>query len=120
MSIWLQIEEMPGYLVVRFTGSGALEEVWRQFEMISERCKRANKNKLLIDFTGTYTGAPLADRYFLGERAQIFACYKLKVAGVLGPERFDPQGFGELVAQNRGVTVRAFTNVEDAKKWLLE
>jgi hypothetical protein len=57
MSIQFQIEEMPGYLAVRFT---------------------------------------------------------------LGPERFAPQRFGELVAQIEGVNVRAFTNVEDAKKWLLE
>jgi hypothetical protein len=50
MSLQLQIEEMPDYLIARFTGPGAAEEVWRQYETIAKRCKRANKNKLLLDF----------------------------------------------------------------------
>src|SRR5262245_16142522 len=124
MSVQLQIEEKPGYLEVRFIGVGTAEDVWRQFELIAEHCNRANKNKLLLNFTEAreaYGKATLVDRYFLAERGQIFAHYKLiKVAGVDRPERIDPQKFGQLVAQNRGVNARAFTTVEDAEEWLLE
>ena len=120
MSVQLQIEAMPGYLAARFTGVGATKEVWRQFESIAEHCDRANKKKLLLDFTEVHTEVSLMDRYFLGKEAQIFAHYNLKVAGVGRPEQVHPQKFAELVARNRWVNVRAFTNVEDAEQWLLK
>jgi len=59
MSIQLGMEEMPGYLAARFSGSGVAEEVWRQFELIAEHCKRAKNNKLLIDTTGAELILPL-------------------------------------------------------------
>jgi hypothetical protein len=120
MSIQLQIEETPGYLAARFTGVGTAEEAWRQFESIAKHCERANKNKLLLDFTGVHTDASFVDRYFLGKEAQIFAHYNLKVASAGRPDQLDPKRFGEIVAQNRGVNLRAFINVADAEQWLLE
>jgi hypothetical protein len=41
MSVQLRIDEMPGYLIVRFIGAGATEEVGRQFESLAEKCGRA-------------------------------------------------------------------------------
>ena len=121
MSLQLQIEEMPDYLAARFTGAGVAEEAWRRFELIAERCNRANKNKLLLDFTEARGEISLADRYFLGDAAQLFLDYKLiKVAAVDTPERVDPQRFAERVIRNRWVNARTFTNVEDAEKWLLK
>jgi hypothetical protein len=120
MSIQLQIEEMPDYLAAKFTGAGAAEEIWRQFELIAKHCKRANKNKLLLDSTETRGKTSLADRYRLGDEADIFMYYKLiKVAYVGRPEQLDPKRFGEMVARNRWVNVRVFTSVEDAEKWLM-
>src|SRR5215467_3570544 len=104
MSIQLQIEEMPNYLAARFTGTGAAEEIWRQFEFIAERCKRANKNKLLLDMTETHEDLFLADRYFLGDAGEVFMFYNLiKVAGVARPDQLDPKRFVEIVARNRWV-----------------
>jgi hypothetical protein len=120
MSVQLQIEETPGYLAARYTGAGTAEEAWRQFELIARRCKRANKNKLLLNFTEAHGKISLAERYFLGRKAQIFPRYMIKVAMVDTPERVDPQRFGELVLRNRWVDARVFTNVEDAKEWLLK
>ena len=120
MGIQLQIEERPGYLVASFTGSGETEEIWRQFELIAEHCKRANKNKLLLNFVGAYADVSVADRYRYGDEAEIFMFYKLvKVATVVRPEQLDSRKFGEMVARNRWVNARGFTNVEDAEEWLL-
>jgi hypothetical protein len=120
MSVRLQIDEMTDYLAARFTGAGTAEEAWQEFGLIAKHCMRANKNKLLLDFAETHGEVSLADRYFLGEEAQIFAHYMLKVATVDRAERIDPRRFGEMAAQNRGVNVRAFTSVEDAEEWLLK
>jgi hypothetical protein len=121
MSIQLQFEEMPGYLAANFIGAGTAEDAWRQFEVIAEQCKRANKNKLLINFTEYRADVFLHERYLLVERATIFAHYGvIKIAGVDKPGRLDTQNFEEIVARNRWVDARAFTNVEDAEQWLLK
>ena len=121
MSIQLQIEEMPDYLVAKFNGAGTAEEVWRRYKLIAERCNRANKNKLLLDFTEVHAGISLAGRYFLVTSARIFAQYKLiKTAVVARPEQVDSKKFGELVARNRWINARVFTNIEDAEEWLLK
>jgi hypothetical protein len=118
MSVRLQIEEMPNYLAARYTGAGEAEEFWRQLELIAEHCKRANKNKLLLDFWEAYAeGLSLADRYFFGEEAQIFVdCKLMKLAIVARPERADPRRFGEMVIRNRWINARVFTNVADAEE----
>ena len=116
----IRFEEIIGYLAVRFTGAGTAEEAWSQFESIAEHCERANKNKLLLDFTEAQGEISLADRYFLGERAKIFKRHASKVAAVGRPEQLDHRRFGETVAKNRWINLRVFTKVEDAHEWLLE
>jgi len=120
MSFQLQMEQMSGYLAARFIGSGMPEELWRQFELIAEHCKRTKNNKVLIDFTRAEVKVSLLDRFLIGERAQIFAIQGIKVAGVVTPELIDPQRFAKLVAQNRGVIVEAFTDLQAAEEWLLK
>jgi hypothetical protein len=120
MSVQLQIEEMSGYLKARFNGASATEEAERQFELLAEKCKCTNKNKLLLDFTEVPADVSLVDRYALGKRTLIFAQYKCKVAAVCQPEQYDSAYFLETVAQNRWVDLRVFTTVEDAEEWLFE
>jgi len=43
----------------------------------------------------------------------------LKIAAAIPPELIDPARFGETVARNRGVVVRAFDDLEQSLKWLL-
>jgi hypothetical protein len=117
MDVQLQIQEMPDYLAVRFTGS--MKEAGRELALIAEHCKCAKKNKLLLDFTETHGDLSLADRYHLGDKAEIFMVYKLIKVAVLGrPEQFDYKKFCEMVARNRWLGARLFTSVEDAEKWL--
>jgi hypothetical protein len=120
MSVQLQIDEMPGYLIARFIGAVATEEVELQFESIAEKCKSTKKNRLLLDFTEIPADISLVDRYDLGRRTLVFAQYKCKVAALCKPERHDSHCFLETVARNRWVELRVFTNGEDALEWLLK
>ena len=61
MCLLLQIEEMPDYIIARFTGPGAAEDVWQQYELIAYRCKRAYKNKLLLHFLEAHGEISLID-----------------------------------------------------------
>jgi hypothetical protein len=120
MSIELQIEEMPGHLAVRFIGSGVAEEVWRQFELIAEQCKRTNNNRLLIDITKARGSLSLIEKYLAAEESRVFARYGIKVVFIEIPERMDPRNFFLLAARNRGVDVEAFTDLRAAEEWLLK
>jgi hypothetical protein len=120
MSIQLQMEQMPGYLAASFIGSGAPPDVWRQFELIAENCKRTKNDKLLIDVLRVDGKISLIERFMMGERTQLFLYYGIKVVFVEKPERIDPGKFAMLVAQNRGVNVDAFTDFQASKEWLMK
>jgi hypothetical protein len=120
MSIQLHMEQMPDYLAARFSGSGAAEEVWRQFELIAEHCKRSNGDKLLIDITGAEGKISIIEKYLAADEARIFAQYGIKVVFIEAPERMDPRRFFLLAARNRGVNVEAFTDFQSAEEWLLK
>ena len=120
MSIQLQMEQMPGYLAARFIGAGVPGEASQQFESIAEHCKRTNNDKLLIDTTEYNVKASTLDRFLLGEKSQIFAIHRIKVAFFCRPEQIDPQKFGTLVARNRGVSVDVFADFKVAEEWLLK
>jgi len=49
----------------------------------------------------------------------VFARHRIKVAFFSRPDQLDPGKFGALVAQNRGVSVDAFTDLCAAEEWLL-
>ena len=120
MSVQLQIEEMPDYLVAKVSGEGDLGGAERHFELLAEQCNRTNKNKLLLDCTGIHTEFSLLDEYSLGEITPVFTQFRCKVAVVCRPEHYDSKSFLETTARNRWVDLRVFTNVEDAKEWLLK
>jgi hypothetical protein len=119
LSIQVQIEQMSGYLAARFIGSGPVEEVWRQFELITEHCKGAKNDKLLIDTTEAEAEISDIERFRVAERMEIFAHYGIKVVLVCRPEQIHPRRFALILAQKRGVNVEIFTDSQDAEEWLL-
>src|SRR5215831_14974117 len=120
MAFQLQIEQRLGYLSVRVIGAGDAEEAGNQFEIVLEHCKRTMNKKLLVDITGVEGGFSFLDKYYFMGRLWLGVSYVVKVATVDTQEKIDPRRFGELVAQNRGLNLRAFTDYEIAEKWLLE
>ena len=122
MSFQLQMQQMSGYLAARFIGIGLRGEASQQFELIAERCKLTNNDKLLIDTTryDVDVKISLVDRFLLGERLEIFARYRIKVTFFSRPEQLDPRRFAVVVAQNRGVKIETFTDLRAAEEWLLK
>jgi hypothetical protein len=119
MSFQLQIEQMPGYLAARFTGVGTPAEIWQQYELITEHCERTKNHRLLIDTSRAVGEVSIFERFLMGKRAQIFIIHGVKIAWVDNPERKGQLGFGAMVAQNRWVNVRVFTDFHAAEEWLL-
>jgi hypothetical protein len=94
--------------------------VWRQFELIAERCKQAKGDKLLIDITGAEGKLSVVEKYLAAEESRIFALNGIKVAFIETPERMDPRRFFLLAARNRGVNVEAFTDLRAGEEWLMK
>ncbi len=120
MSIKIKIEKQPDYLIAHFSGEANLQEVGQRFEALAVRCRKEKKDKLLIDISTIQAAPTFTDRFRAGERAVIFSEFGIKIAMVGSPEMVDPRRLGELVAQNRGVDARVFTDLAEAKEWLLE
>jgi len=116
----IQIEQGSGYLAARFIGAAEPSEGLRHFESIADHCRRTINNKLLIDITRFDVRLTVTTRFLAGEKLEIFAVQRIKVAIVGRPEQLDPGRFAMLVARNRGVNVEVFTDFQSAEEWLLK
>lgn len=120
MTVKIKIEKRVDYLVAKFSGEANLQEIGQRFESLAVRCRKERKHKLLIDVTAIKAAPTFSDRYRAGESAVVFAEFGIKIAMVGMAALIDPRRLGELVAQNRGVNGRVFSDLEEAKKWLME
>lgn len=104
-------------------GCYAFSDAVRVFELACESSREHGHSKLLIDFrkiTGTLTAI---QRFELSEKTADLYFKKpytyLRKIVLLGHEPIvDPNRFGELVAQNRGMPVKVCTDVQEALTWL--
>ena len=78
--------------------------------------------KLLVDTLDVY-GFPyptVVERFWMGDEIAAEAMGAVVIALVARPEMIDPQKFGIVVAQNRGLVVDVFSTRDEAEKWLLK
>ena len=84
---------------------------------------RAQKIRcLLVDTTRLAGFGPpgTLDRFEFGHRCARAAAGKVKVAFLARPEMIDADGFGLIVARNRGFRAGIFASEADAVQWLLD
>jgi hypothetical protein len=126
MSMELEICPEPGFLRVGARGEFSLEEARRTFLEMLEAVALHKVRKVLFDGRAL-AGEPMTmERFYYGEFAARsvanFASRGVspatRFAYVLEEPMLDPERFGETVALNRGMRVRAFDNLEPARAWL--
>jgi hypothetical protein len=127
MSMILRICAGSGLLRVIATGEFSLEEAKRTFLEILDAVARHKTEKILLDGR-ELTGEPdTIHRFLYGEFVARAVTrditerripHILQFAYVLQEPVLDPQRFGETVAVNRGMWVKALDNLEDALEWL--
>lgn len=126
MSIQLKISPEPGILVVDAMGKFSLQEAQRTFIEILEAVSEHQTRKVIVDGRKLIGNPEIIERFFFGEfAAQTVADYEdrgvsraTKFAYVLKEPMLDPLRFGETVAVNRGMHVKAFDCPEEALQWL--
>lgn len=87
------------------------------YETAPARVRATGHDKVLIDIRKLDRELTTTDSYFYAVGfAEAFR--GLKVAVVQSPTMYDPKGFPEMVAANRGLDSRNFTSMDEALAWL--
>ncbi|MEO8085201.1 MAG: hypothetical protein ABI763_00180 [Bacteroidota bacterium] len=108
-----------------FKGQFTLEESKRTFLQLIDEVKTSRAVKVLIDGRKV-TGQPTTmERFYYGEfcAKEVSKLASLEsltptFAFTLIEPLLDPGRFGENVAVNRGMKVKMFDNINDARSWL--
>lgn len=120
MSYHLTIEEKPSYLHAKVTGTHNAQNARRFLVEVHEACVQRNFSRVLLEMN------------FSGRSMDIFSIFDViserspdalkfeRIAYVDASSERDPQQakFAETVANNRGVNVRLFRNLDDAERWI--
>jgi hypothetical protein len=113
-------------LDVKLTGEFRLDEAQSCFLDLLDSVKREKTDKVLVDGTAV-TGKPEVFQRFLYAEFGAMAVSDFKqdpgvrnpkFAYALKPPVLDPRRFGETVALNRGMNIKAFESVQEAMDWL--
>ena len=113
-------------LHVVYSGEFSLSEAEVSFLDILGEIMKQGTRKVLIDGRGIVGEPGAMERFLYGKFAADSVnelqnqglSYAPQFAYTMVPPVLDPQRFGETVAANRGMYVKAFDNVEDARRWL--
>lgn len=104
-------------LIARCTGSAGADWLAEAFRLIAEYQRGAPASAVLIDIRDLDAMATVSERYRLGEAAA--ANWTGPPVALVGTRQLvDPERFGEMVARNRGLDGRVFTDVAEARAWL--
>ena len=126
MSMHLEIRPEAGFLHVSATGKFSLKEAEQTFLEILEAVILHTTSKVMIDGRKLIGKPENIERFCYGKfAANSVKAYRARgvspataFAYVLKEPVLDPQRFGETVAVNRGMLVKAFDNLENAFAWL--
>jgi hypothetical protein len=126
MSIDLEVTPEKGFLRVRVTGRVSLRDANDAFARMLVAVARQKAAKVLVDCRDVKGTMTTADRYQhasfgaeeLSKWTRMGESRGTRLAYVAKPPSLDRRRFGETVAVNRGVNVKAFDNTEEALRWL--
>ena len=117
----LQVElEMDGNLLLAVVRGTVLSDViWPVMKQICDTALQKGVARILVDTLGVQGVPTTADRYTLG----------VKLIAYCGDHKFSPRlafigqppvvdGFGVLVAKNRGLLTETFPNCKEALEWV--
>ena len=116
-SLDIRFEQSPSHLTAHLSGRYSLAGMLRAIDMMAEESRKRHAERLAVDVSIS-GDAPLADRYEYARYAASAFRHLKKCAAYAGPgQRVEP--FTEVVAQNRGLSLRVFGNRQDALAWLM-
>lgn len=121
MAIEYQIKTTDAYLDVTAKGRGNnLVEVQSYAQAVIQAMQKSKSKCVLCDELELTHELQDIDTYMLGKTVAEYAGHVEKVAIVVSPECVPKESFYELVTNNRGLYLQVFTDLEEARNWLIE
>jgi hypothetical protein len=119
MSYHLTLEEHPGYLHAAVTGTHTPENALRFLKEAREACTQRGYNAVLLELKLAGPSLDSTSIFRVIAQRSTDATGLKKIAYVDASSR-DPEKmkFAETVAINRGVNVRLFQDLAQAKEWM--
>ena len=126
MDLTISIDTDRKLLCASYSGQFSLREAEITFHDILNALVESELKKVLVDGRELIGDPEPLERFFYGKYvadavAQTINRAKIEVpqfAYVLAEPMLDPNRFGETVAVNRGMRVKAFNNMAQAEWWL--
>lgn len=119
MKLQVDLEAGEELLLAVVRGTVSFDATWQALKQIWDTALQKNIGRILLDALAAQGVASTFDRYTLGVKL-ITYCGELKfwpsLAFVGEPPVCD--GFGVLVAKNRGLVTETFPSREEALEWL--
>ena len=116
-SLDIRFEESRSHLTAHLSGRYSLAGMLRAIDMMAEECRKRHAERLAVDVSIS-GNAPLVDRYQYASHAASALRHVKKCAAYAGSgQRVEP--FTELVARNRGFSLRVFGKRQEALTWLM-
>ncbi|APV48299.1 hypothetical protein BWI17_00545 [Betaproteobacteria bacterium GR16-43] len=121
MTYQFDLEEHPAYLHAKATGEHSAQNVARFLKDAYEACVARGQTSVLLEVNLAGTSLEFSSIYeVISSRSA--AGTKLKRVAYVDATTRSPERmrFAETVALNRGVNVRLFHNLDDARRWMLD
>lgn len=119
MDYRISFERHADYLHAIVEGGNSVETVARYLQDILEECKRTECYRVLIDERLEGPRLEAGDVFEVASSGALSALGVFQAIAHVDPQMGDMADFAETVAINRGMPVKTFTNVEQARAWLL-
>jgi hypothetical protein len=119
MAIKHQIQNTENYLLVTTSGiDDNLVQVQEYARAVIEAAHKYQSLKILCDERLLTYNLSTFDTFELANFASQYAKFCRKIAIVCNPNSLEAGKFYETVSQNRGLTVKIFTDFSEAEEWL--
>lgn len=119
MDYRISFEHHPGYLHAIVTGSNSAENVIAYLSDIIDECRRIECYRVLIDEQLEGPRLEANDVFQIASTGAIKSLGVFQAVAYVDPQMGDMADFAETVAINRGMPVKTFTSVEQARDWLM-
>jgi len=107
--------------ILQVSISGSVEKVKQVLDMIdrtSEKASSLNIKKVMFYFKDLTASTTEIDLFEIGNYISIKLNYLIKFAAVAPPGLIEDRKFVAMVAENRGVKSKVFTDRDSALEWL--
>lgn len=112
----LAMDGEGGFLSVTGRGSATLADFHAAIEAIAATAREEAQSCVLIDLRAVQQSLAFSDHLMMGARIAERLAFARKVATVV-PEQYR-SGASEKAAQKTGLKLRAFTDRDEAQRWL--